>query len=37
VAHAAATAAQTPGVVVNMVRTGNNDHRDDHDRPSRRN
>src|SRR5580698_1329521 len=36
-AHAEATAAQTPGVVVNMVRTGNNDHRDDHDRPSRRN
>jgi CDP-diacylglycerol---serine O-phosphatidyltransferase len=31
------TGAQTPGVVVNMIRTGHNDNRDDNDRPSRRN
>ena len=35
-AHADIAAAQTPGVVVNMVRTDHNGNRDDSDRPSRR-
>jgi CDP-diacylglycerol---serine O-phosphatidyltransferase len=36
-AQADIAAAQTPGVVVNMIRTDQNGHRDDSDRPSRRN
>jgi CDP-diacylglycerol---serine O-phosphatidyltransferase len=36
-AQADIAAAQTPGVVVNMIRSGNNDNRDESDRPSRRN
>jgi len=35
-AHADIAAAQTPGVVVNMIRTDHNGNRDDSDRPSRR-
>jgi CDP-diacylglycerol--serine O-phosphatidyltransferase len=36
-AHADIAAAQTPGVVVNMIRMDNSGNRDDSDRPSRRN